>query len=369
MENQPGKLGIREYTAIAIFMTSAKLTDDTVALIYIQLHNATWMLPLVSGGIFFVPLFLLLKTLTLYKNKNLFTVIQKLLGKYIGFVVCLLIFVLSSTALAFDSRAYVNIIRSFYFTTTPNVILYAILMSVCAYGAKKGIQHIGSVSWMLFFYSISALILALFLCLKDSTVQSIFPIWGPGKLEIFKQSSLKTTLFADFFLLTLIIPYLTSMKDFRKGTWISYVFSMILISGAFMIYIVLFDTSVAGLGYPFHTAIRFISIGTFLSNVETLFFPIWLTATFIRFSAFLYLCALMFGHLFKIKDFEFLIPSLATLYLLIGIIPDTPFEVSLVIRSKIVNVAGLLFASISIIVWLTAWLKGEFKHEKNKNSM
>ena len=36
MENQPGKLGIREYTAIAIFMTSAKLTDDTVALIYNQ---------------------------------------------------------------------------------------------------------------------------------------------------------------------------------------------------------------------------------------------------------------------------------------------------------------------------------------------
>jgi len=32
-------------------------------------------------------------------------------------------------------------------------------------------------------------------------------------------------------------------------------------------------------------------------------------------------------------------------------------------------VAGFVFASISMIVWLTAWLKGEFKHEKNKNSM
>ena len=221
------------------------------------------------------------------------------------------------------------------------------------------------------FFSIqySAIILALVLCLKDSTFQSIFPIWGTGKLEILKQSSLKTSLFADFFLFTLLIPYLTSIKDFRKGTWISYVFSLIIISGAFMIYIALFDQSIAGLGYPFHTAIRYISIGTFLANVETLFFPIWLTATFIRYSAILYLCALMFGHLLKIKDFEFLIPSLATIYLLIGIIPDTPFDVTLVIRSKIVNVTGLVFASISMIVWLTAWLKGEFKHEKNKNSM
>src|SRR6476620_356839 len=186
MEKQPGKLGIREYTTTAIFMSSAKLTDDTVALIYIQLQNASWMIPLVSGGIFFVPLFLLLKTLTLYKNKNLFTVVQQILGKYIGFIVCLLIFVLSSTALSFDSRAYVNIIQSFYFTSTPAVIIYAILMFVCAYGAKKGIQHIGSVSWLLFFYTIASLIIALFLCLKDSTIQSIFPIWGPGKLEIFK---------------------------------------------------------------------------------------------------------------------------------------------------------------------------------------
>jgi spore germination protein KB len=197
MENQPGKLGIREYTAIAIFMTSSKLTDDTVALIYNQLQNASWLLPLVSGGIFFVPLFLLLKTLTLYKNKNLFTVVQQILGKYIGFIVCLLIFVISSTALSFDSRAYVNIIRSFYFTTTPTVIPYAILMSVCAYGARKGIQHIGSVSWSLFFYSIVAIILALVLCLKDSTLQSIFPIWGSGKLEILKQSSLKTSIFVS----------------------------------------------------------------------------------------------------------------------------------------------------------------------------
>jgi spore germination protein KB len=369
MKNQPGKLGIREYTAIAIFVVGSKLTDDTIALIYEPLQNASWMLPIVSGGIFYIPLFLLLKTLSLYQNKDLFTVIQQLLGKYIGFLVCLLIFVISSTAISFDSRAYVNIIRSFYFTTTPTVIIYAILMSVCAYGARKGIQHIGSISWMLIFYSIVSIILALVLCLKDSTFQSLFPIWGTGKLEIVKQSSLKTTLFADFFLFTLLIPYITSMKDFRKGTWISYVFSMIIISGAFMIYIILFDKSVAGLGYPFHTAIRYITIGTFLTNVETIFFPIWLTVALIRYSAFLYLCALMFGHLLKIKDFKFLIPSLATLYLLIGIIPDTPFEVTLVIRSKVVNGTGLTFAAISMIVWLTAWLKGEFRHEKNKNSM
>ena len=56
---------------------------------------------------------------------------------------------------------------------------------------------------------------------------------------------------------------------------------------------------------------------------------------FIRFAAFLYINAMMFGHLFKIKDFEYLIPSLATIYLLIGMIPETPVDVALDIKSKI----------------------------------
>jgi spore germination protein KB len=136
-----------------------------------------------------------------------------------------------------------------------------------------------------------------------------------------------------------------------------------------LIFLCLFDTSLGEVGYPFHTAIRYISFGAFLSNVEMLFFPIWVMGAFIRFAAFLYINALMFGHLFKIKDFRFLIPALATLYLLIGMIPETPLDVSLGFKSMNQNIAGPTFAVISIVLWLVALVKGEFKHAKNKNSM
>jgi hypothetical protein len=103
--------------------------------------------------------------------------------------------------------------------------------------------------------------------------------------------------------------------------------------------------------------------------VEIIFFTTWLMSTFIRFTAFLYLNALMFGRLFKIKDFEYLIPSLAVIYLMIGSIPEAPIDVALVFKSVIQNLAGPTFAAISILLWLVALLKGEFKHEKNRNSM
>jgi spore germination protein KB len=77
----------------------------------------------------------------------------------------------------------------------------------------------------------------------------------------------------------------------------------------------------------------------------------------------------MFGHLFKIKDFEYLIPSLATIYLMIGMIPEAPMDVSLVFKPLVVKTAGPTYAVISIIIWLVALIKGEFKHAKNKNIM
>ena len=143
MKSQSDKLSIREYIAITILMVGAKGTDETPSMLYNQVQNAASMIPLISGRLFFIPLILLLKTLfCLFRAKIFFTVIQQLLGKYIGFVICLLIFLITSLAISYKFRTYTNIIHSFYFETTPNLIIYGVLMLVSAYGAKKSIRLI-----------------------------------------------------------------------------------------------------------------------------------------------------------------------------------------------------------------------------------
>ena len=169
-----GRLGIKEYIAIVIFMIGVKITEDTASILFGGVKNAAWMIPIISGGIFFIPFFLLLKTLSLFHGKNLFAVIQQLLGKYIGFIICLLIFLINSSAISFDSRTYANIIGTFYFTTTPQLVVYVILMFVCAYGAKKGLQHIGSVAWIVLFYALISIYLALVVSLRIVILRPFF---------------------------------------------------------------------------------------------------------------------------------------------------------------------------------------------------
>ena len=97
----------------------------------------------------------------------------------------------------------------------------------------------------------------------------------------------------------------------------------------------LFDMSLKDIAYPFHTTTHYISIGSFLSNVETFFLPIWLMSVFIRLSAFLYISTLMFGQLYKIKNFEYLIPTLAAICLLIGMLPELPIDTSLGFKNRV----------------------------------
>ena len=326
------------------------------------------MVPILSAGIFFLPFFLFIKTMSLYKDSDFFTVIRQLLGKYLGSIICLLLIIINFFAISFDSRTYVNVLSSHYYQTTPTVVIYGVLIFVCAYGAKKGLQHIGSVAWIVIFYVMASFYLALLLSVQDTTIEAIFPIWGTGKAEILKQSSLNITLFVDLYILAILIPYLKSFKEYRRGVWISFIYVIIHLTFAFLIYICLFDTELKEIGYPFHTAIRYLSFGNFLSNIETLFLPIWVMGALIRFAALMYLNAMMFGHLFKVKNFEYLIPSLAIIYLLIGSIPEAQVDVSFV-KSYIKVFAGPTYAILAILLWLIALIKGEFKHGNNKNSL
>ena len=138
MKQQEGKLGIREYAAIAILMVGSKAMEDTPAMLYAHVKSAAWMVPIITGAIFFIPLYLLLKTFSVHQSKNLFQLIQHLFGKYIGYFICLAIFLINSAAISFDSRTYTDIIRTYYFTTTPNLMLYATVNVCLCIWSEKG---------------------------------------------------------------------------------------------------------------------------------------------------------------------------------------------------------------------------------------
>ncbi|GGA87577.1 hypothetical protein GCM10008025_32950 [Ornithinibacillus halotolerans] len=250
-----------------------------------------------------------------------------------------------------------------YFTKTPTIIVYGILMVICAYGAKRGLEQIGSVAWLSFPYIQFSFFVALLLTMGQGNANFLFPIFGPGAWEIVKESSLKLSIFGDFVFLFFIIPYVKNTNVFKKGTWIALFVIVANMVIGMISYVFLFDyTTVMQLNYPFHEVIRTISVG-FLANLETFFFPFWIIESIVRFAAYLFLTALLFGHLFHIKHFEYIIPSLATIVVFIGILPETPSDTIFVLREGLLWGASPILFLLPFLIWVIAKVKGVLKNE------
>lgn len=364
MDKSTGKIGIREYIAIVLLTIGTKLADDLPAILYSSLYNAAWMAPIISGVISVVPIYLLIKTMIYYKEKSLLEIIVHLFGKYIGFIIIFALWIILSAGIIIDTTIYTDIIGSMYFTRTPTIVLYAILIGVCIYGAKKGLEQIGSVAKVMLPYIKVSLFVALILTMVEGNFAFLFPLFGPGEWEIVKESALKISIYGDILYLSLLTPYIRKTKDFTKGTWIAFVILIVELTVAILAYVLLFDYQAAKmLNYPFHEVTRYISVG-FLTKMETFFFPFWLIATFIRFSIYLYLNGILFGRLFRISHFEHMIPSLATLFLFIGMILENESLALSQIRDHFLLIVTPIFFGLPCMLWIAAKFKGDYKNEK-----
>ncbi|GIO25972.1 GerAB/ArcD/ProY family transporter [Ornithinibacillus bavariensis] len=364
MEQSKGKIGIKEFVAISMIILSTKLTDDTPAILYEKLYNAGWMAIIINGIVTILPIFLLIRVITNYQGKGLIEVTNQLFGRFLGYIILFALWLGILAATIIDTAIYTDIVSSMYFVKTPTIVIYGVLMLASAYGAKKGLEKIGSVAWTVFPYLQVPFLIALILTIRHGNTSFLFPFFGPGEWTIMKESVMKLSIFADYLYLFILVPFLSTAATIKKGSWISLFFVVINLVLAMTSFVFLFDyNSLMQMNYPFHEVIRTISAG-FITNMETFFFPFWLIGTFVRFSVYLYINALLFGHLFKIKNFEYIIPSLATLIIFIGIIPDTPTFTIFYLRETVLNILSPVFFFLPCLMWLIAKLKGDFKHEK-----
>lgn len=362
------KIGLREYIAIVLIMTSTKLTDNTPVLLVEPLYTAGWMAPIISSILSIIPIFLLIQVMSKYQEMNLLEVSDRLFGKIISTIFLLLLLVIAFSTLVVDTAIYTDIIWTMYFNRTPPIIIYGILLFVSTYGAKRGLEQIGSVSWLVLPYLQVSLLLALILTIGEGNFSFIHPLFGQSSWEVIKESTLRHSILADFIYIFILYPYLKSKKKFSRGSWLALILTTVNLTLSMLCFILYFDyNTVMQLNYPYHEVIRTISFG-FITNMETLFLPFWLIAAFVRFSIYLYIVAFIFGHIFKIRHFEYVIPSIATVIVCLGMIPESPSFTLFNFKDFLLIIASPAFFLFPILFYVVLKIKGGNKNVNNSKN-
>ncbi|WP_191090693.1 GerAB/ArcD/ProY family transporter [Niallia endozanthoxylica] len=352
------KVGFLEYFSIVSITIGLKSTDMTTVLLFKDGLNAAWMI-VIGAFLFSIPSLLLLNSvLKKYQCKNILEVTQLTLGKPFTFVIAFLMFGFTLLNTATESRSYITQLITINFPTTPLFILYICFLTLCMWGAKKGWETLGAIAWTTYPYLIIGLGILFFLMFKEVAFNRMFPLFGTGKWEIVKASFNYTSIFGDVFIYTMMYPFVKNHQTYTRSLYSSLLFTVLLMTLLYLSYIWIFDyRSIEKITFPYNEAIRFVSLGRNITNIETFFITIWLVGVFVKFIIYIYLVSKIFGFLFQIEEFEHTIMPMTFLIFVIGMIPENNENNIFHIRTNSLVYFKYLILFLPPLLWVAAKIK------------
>lgn len=361
IKQEKDQIGAKELLAVLILLIGTKAGDMTTTLLYQKAQNAAWMVILGSFIIMLPSMLLLLNVLKKYRTNDLMEITYSAFGKYIGFGIGFLLFMIVLVASSIDTRSYSDQLITMNFPKTPLFALYAAFIGISLWVAKKGWEAIASIAWMILPYIIMVMGLLAFLLFLQGEWKRIFPLFGPGKWELVKISFQYGAIYGDAFVLAMLYPFVKSHKVYSRGMVFGLAIIAIQMALFYCLYIFVFDyQSIDKITYPFNEATRFVALGRSIKNIETIYLTFWLLAIFVKFSVYLYTLSKIFGALFKIEEFEHTLFPLTILVLLLGMIPENQLENVFILRDTMLIYSKYFFLGFPPLLWVTVKLKEVF---------
>ncbi|MBZ4667213.1 MAG: spore germination protein [Epulopiscium sp.] len=304
----------------------------------------------------------LLSLFKLYKNKDLTDIIYHLTGKFFGFVIILMLFLILLEYLVVSIRDYADILSTMFYLRTPLKYLLLMLIVTAFYVSHKGINIIGSLCWLTYPLMQGVVLLLIPLALKDLDFSYLFPLGGPGVKTLLKLGILHTSVVSEVISLSIFFTQVRSYKEFKNASLLGLGLSILLITVFMVIYISSYGyTVLSTLNYPHHHLTRLVGLGRFAKNLESFFLGFWSIAIAIRFSIYFYTLATLGTSLIKVKSPNTLLPYIAVVVYILARLPENYTQYVFSIRKVGLMVLWIFFTFLSPFLWVVAKLKGEFK--------
>ncbi|MFD1738975.1 endospore germination permease [Bacillus salitolerans] len=356
------KLGPRELVTVIILTMGIKFSDMTPTILFKEVGNAAWMVPILAGCIMFIPFIFLLVLLKHYKDQGFLDIIRQVVGEKLAFVFGMMLFLIAFSSTIVNSRSYTDIINTMFFPDTTNINIYILLMVASYFVANRGFLVIGYTAYLTAPYIKAVLALLVILVIPHLNFDYLFPIFGNGVGEIALNSLVYSPIMGDVLFFSIVFPIFKNYTAFKKASIAAYIFVIVELVIFYATFIMYFDyTGIKHIPYPFQEITRSVEVGRFLSNVEALFLGFWSVATVVRFAVYLYISVATFAYSLKIKEFEPLLLPFGALTVLLGSIPQNLIYNTLILRVQyILNASWIFLLILPPLIWTIAKLKGEF---------
>jgi len=269
--------------------------------------NDLWIPPILASVIGFVTVYIAYELHKLYPKQTVIELSEKVAGQFAGKIISLFILVFYILATGHIVRGYSEFIISSFLTNTPLIVITASMILLCAFAVQGGLEVLGRIAMLfspLFFLPILSFVIFLS---PDFEMKNIFPILGNGFVPVIKGAIIPGGWFSEIFLIAFLLPYLSDAKKARKYGMLTVFAVMITLVVVNLTVLFVLGTTTASKVFPLMNATRYVSLGGFMENLESIAMAVWIVGAFVKISVFFYASVLGTAQLLKLSDYRILI--------------------------------------------------------------
>lgn len=260
----------------------------------------SWISYLIAGILVFLAELLMIVLLKRFNGLSILEVNKKLFGRYIGFILNLLLIIYLLLSAAINMTIYTMIVAAWFFKTTSLWLLTLLLISPCVYAVYKGIKVVCRVNAIIYYIIIMAVFILSVNFIYFRPTQ-LLPIGDSGIYSILSGIPDTSFSFFGFETLLFIYPFIKNRQDAIKSMAIASTISTLLfVFAAIMCFGVFGDKMVESRTLPFAGLSR-IAKFPILERVDLYFLATWIPGLVICVNTYYFLTYHSIKKVFNIK--------------------------------------------------------------------
>jgi spore germination protein (amino acid permease) len=196
-------------------------------IIYLETRHDAWISVIISGVATAIIGFIMVKTLSMYENSDLYGIQYDVLGKWLGNLINIIFILYFLGGFHIIVRNYIEVIQAWVFPEIPNWLLSLTLVYLVYYGLNGGLRTVVGVS---FFSVVLSLWLILMLAypFQFANWDYLFPMFEARITEILRGAKQMTFTVIGFEIIYVIYPFLKEKDRVHKYMQFGLAFTTIL---------------------------------------------------------------------------------------------------------------------------------------------
>lgn len=352
-------VGISEGITLLFIILSSKVFLNHIAFTLDYGLNASWTIPLLNTMVGLAGVLLLVAVLNRSPGRDLVETGEQLTGPYLNTLFGIYYLAVFVAGAGLTLRSISERVVAGFLTDTPISLVTIFFMAGTLVVSYLGIEAVARTARFLVGVLVVFATTMIVLTIPLWQFHVLYPLWGPGPVDLLKGAVANTGDFVQILLLGIIYPFLPRGRAASVGVW------SVLIAG-FWIFIFILVTllvftypSATELTLPSFELARIINIGRFVQRMEVLFLPVWVFGNMIFLSVSLYAGAAVLARLCKLGDYRPFVLSMAVFTVVMAFIPQSALQAAKWNHQYLSRYSFWLLAAILLALLAAARFRGQ----------